>query len=275
MLNVLNLGAGVQSSMILLMSCRGVLPKVDAAIFADTGWEPKRVYDNLDWLIQQGTDAGIPVYKLPPARDLREDLLAGDGRRFITIPLRTIDESGKRGILRRQCTREFKITPIEQFIRRKLLGLAPRKHASVNSVRQWFGISADEASRMTLAKVRWKTHVYPLCGVPEDMLSAPMTRLMCYEWLAKHYPGREFPRSACIGCPFRSDSEWRDLRAHDEEEWRQAVEFDKKIRNHGGYKGMRSTQFVHRSYSPLQTVDMGADDGQFDWGNECAGVCGV
>ena len=36
-LNVLSLGAGVQSSTLLLMSCRGVLPKLDAAIFADTG----------------------------------------------------------------------------------------------------------------------------------------------------------------------------------------------------------------------------------------------
>lgn len=35
MLRVLSLGAGVQSSVLLLMSCRGELPKLDAAVFAD------------------------------------------------------------------------------------------------------------------------------------------------------------------------------------------------------------------------------------------------
>lgn len=37
MLKVLSLGAGVQSSTLLLMACEGELP-IDAAIFADTGF---------------------------------------------------------------------------------------------------------------------------------------------------------------------------------------------------------------------------------------------
>ena len=41
-LRILSLGAGVQSSAVLLMSCDGVLPKLDCAIFADTGWEGRR-----------------------------------------------------------------------------------------------------------------------------------------------------------------------------------------------------------------------------------------
>lgn len=40
LLKVLSLGAGVQSSALLLMSCRGVLPRIDAAVFADTRFEP-------------------------------------------------------------------------------------------------------------------------------------------------------------------------------------------------------------------------------------------
>ena len=35
---VLSLGAGVQSSTMAIMSAKGVLPKVDCAIFADTGY---------------------------------------------------------------------------------------------------------------------------------------------------------------------------------------------------------------------------------------------
>ncbi len=50
MIEVLNLGAGVQSSAVLLMSIEGVLPKLDCAVFADTRWEPPAVYKQLDWL---------------------------------------------------------------------------------------------------------------------------------------------------------------------------------------------------------------------------------
>ncbi|WP_328973307.1 hypothetical protein [Streptomyces sp. NBC_00239] len=38
---ILSLGASVQSSVLLCLSAKGILPRVDVAIFADTGWEPK------------------------------------------------------------------------------------------------------------------------------------------------------------------------------------------------------------------------------------------
>jgi len=64
----------VQSSTVLLMSCRGLLPKLDCAIFADTGWEPKAVYENLAWLEQEAAKSGIPVYRVT-AGNLRKDAL--------------------------------------------------------------------------------------------------------------------------------------------------------------------------------------------------------
>ena len=42
-LRILSLGAGVQSTVLALMACDGTLPGLDAAIFADTGWEPPAV----------------------------------------------------------------------------------------------------------------------------------------------------------------------------------------------------------------------------------------
>lgn len=61
-LRILSLGAGVQSSTILLMSCKGILPQLDAAIFADPQWEPAHVYKHLWWLCEQANLARIPVY---------------------------------------------------------------------------------------------------------------------------------------------------------------------------------------------------------------------
>src|SRR5689334_17122967 len=128
-LKVLSLGAGVQSTTLLLMSCQGILPRLDAAIFADTQWEPPAVYEHLSWLEEQAAAAGIPVHRVT-AGNLRQHTLEGfvrgsakDGERYATMPLHVISPAGTTGMIRRQCTREYKIVPIERFIRRELLGL--------------------------------------------------------------------------------------------------------------------------------------------------------
>ena len=46
---ILSLGAGVQSSTMALMADQGAFgEKPTAAIFADTGWEPRPVIDHLN-----------------------------------------------------------------------------------------------------------------------------------------------------------------------------------------------------------------------------------
>lgn len=57
---------------------------------------------------------------------------------------------GLNGILPRACTSEYKIEPIEQCIKREILGLQPKQKISTKDgivVNQWFGISNDELRR--------------------------------------------------------------------------------------------------------------------------------
>ena len=59
-LRVLSLGAGVQSTVMALMTMTGeIKDKPDCAIFSDTGAEPKNVYEHLEWLTKQ---LDYPVY---------------------------------------------------------------------------------------------------------------------------------------------------------------------------------------------------------------------
>lgn len=87
---VLSLGAGVQSSVLLLMSARGLLPRLDAAVFADTKWEPRAVYEHLDWL---EAEAGVPLVRTDNGRSLKQDTIDGvnnSGRKgYAMIPLYT------------------------------------------------------------------------------------------------------------------------------------------------------------------------------------------
>lgn len=298
MLQVLSLGAGVQSSVVLLMSHKGVLPKLDAAIFADTQWEPKAVYEHLKWLagvdwetwepssgvkrwraipgIYNGGEAAMPVYVVT-AGDLREHATIGrlmpDGRRhWLNIPLyiEGAKSDGSRGIVRkRECTRDYKIRPIERCIR-TMLGLKKGQRWPTEAVvEQWFGISADETQRMRTPKRAATTYRYPL------VFDLGMRRSDCIAWAARHYPGRTFPRSACIGCPYHQNDEWHKVRT-DPEEWADAVAADEAIRHRPKRRG---TGYMHLSYVPLTIADLSFDPPAPDeprlFRHECMGMCGV
>ena len=96
-LRILALGAGVQSSTLLLMSLAGELPCLDAAIFADTQFEPQAVYDHLARLERVAHAAGVPVYRVT-AGSLRDDAL-DPTRHHATLPLFVAhpDGRGRRG----------------------------------------------------------------------------------------------------------------------------------------------------------------------------------
>lgn len=84
-LRVLSLGAGVQSTTLALLAVEGVLPTPDAAIFADTGWEPKAVYEHLARLTRVLDAAGIPTHRVRRG-NIRDDHL-DPGSPFSSMPL--------------------------------------------------------------------------------------------------------------------------------------------------------------------------------------------
>lgn len=276
---VLNLGAGVQSTTLALLAVHGYIPRPHCAVFADTGWEPAEVYRHLGWLGGVLDEVGIPLFRVS-AGDLRDDALrsqvAGEatgGSRWASLPYFTLSPSGSQGMIRRQCTSEYKIAPIDRFVRRAVLGLAPRERApKALSVENWLGISWYELQRQKSQTEPWRSFRHPLCGDPSPSTGPDKWRRFdCLEWLGEHYPGRTVPRSACVGCPFHSDAEWRHLKESSPAEFEEACRFDEAIRD---CAGMRGKIFLHRSRMPLREVDF-SDDQLGLWGDECAGVCGV
>ena len=268
MKRVLSLGAGVQSSTVLMLSEHGEIDRFDCAIFADTGWEPRAVYEWLDWL---ETQTSIPVHRVQHG-NIRDDAAvskvrgkAEEGKRWASMPLFVLQPNGMKGQIKRQCTAEYKIKPIERFIRREVLGLKPYARAPVGAVEQSFGISTDEMRRVRFSRDHWKTHRYPL-------IDLGMSRSDCLAWWGERSLP-EPPRSACIGCPYHSDFEWRSLPP---EEFEDACQLDDAIRNIGG---MRGQVFLHASRQPLRNVDFSTDveqgQGLLFPPNECDGMCGT
>ena len=112
--HIISLGAGVQSTVMYLMAALGHLePTPEAAVFADTRWEPAHVYQHLSWLESLGLT--IPIVRVSAA-DLYQN--TWDGARvktglkypFTDIPAFTRHDDGSRGMGPRQCTKNTKLT---------------------------------------------------------------------------------------------------------------------------------------------------------------------
>jgi hypothetical protein len=177
-LRVLSLGAGVQSTTLALMAAHGdVGPMPDCAIFADTGWEPQAVYDHLAWLRSPNV-LPFPVH-IVSAGDMRADLLkAASGQRWTSIPAFTRSVARGRvtvGMIRRQCTKDYKIVPIRRKVR-ELAGLTRRRSPDFPVVEQWIGISSDEVVRMKPSFETWQVNRWPL-------VEQRMSRQACLRWM--------------------------------------------------------------------------------------------
>jgi len=267
--NVLSLGAGVQSSTLALMAAQGeITPMPDCAVFADTQGEPKAVYDWLDWLEKQ---LPFPVFRVTSG-SLEEYSTTvkpnKNGRLYCNGGVPAVALDG--GQVMRHCTSNFKIRPIYKFLKERFN--VPKGCKEVR-IKQWIGISLDEAHRMKPSRKPWIANVYPL-------IDERISRAHCLEWWKKNNMPQP-PRSACVFCPFHSDQEWLDMRKNYPESWNAAISYERKMRVAYGkqeafkIEGGNDQIFLHRSCVPLEEVVF-KDQYQADlFGNECEGMCGV
>lgn len=278
MKHIISLGAGVQSSTMALMAAHGeITPMPEAAIFADTHHEPKAVYDWLEWLTPK---LPFPVYRVT-AGDLWKAATTvrrtQDGERtYIStgIPIFFTGSEGgelttRKGIGKRQCTRDFKTTIITRTVK-GLVGLKRARKSTPVLATTWIGISADESHRAKPSREPWILKRYPL-------LESDMDRLDCLEWMAdRGYPPP--PRSACIFCPFHDDESWLALAP---EELFRAAAMEKQLQSaYAKASAIDGVPYFHESRVPLLQVKFAPKTKDHRrqrrlFGAECEGMCGV
>lgn len=197
---VLSLGAGVQSTAVLLLSIDGTIDTYDHIVFADTQDEPAAVYEHLERLRREAT-----IDTVTAGRRLSDTV----HDTFMPVPLY---QDGGMG--RRQCSYQYKLRPIRHHLRT----LGTPVDLSVC-------ISTDEYLRAKDADVKWCRNVFPL-------LDLGWSRTDCESYLNDRWPW-PVPRSACVYCPYKSNREWLDLRDNHPTEWAAAVAFDEAARPFG------------------------------------------
>ncbi len=269
-LTTLSLGWGVQSfTLAALEAKRGcacdvcqryaaLFPTpIDLAIHSDTGFERQETYDFCNewtpWLVENG----VPVVTVSDkgAQFILKKSSTSEGY-YTLMPVFTLDDTGKRGQLRRQCTSRWKIEPLHKWLGQELKrrGIAKRDGVVV----QYLGISMDEWQRMKDSPVAWIRNVYPL-------IDLRMSRADCIRWLEAHdlpSPGK----SACDQCPFHSRAYWIQMKRENGASWENAVKADEELRSTG------KDWYLHSDRIPLvEAVKLPGEDGQmwmFDEDNE-------
>ena len=279
--HILNLGAGVQSSCLYLMSIEGLVRQFDAAIFADTQEEPAAVYRHLEWL---KTMAGLPIIVTTLGK-LGDDIRSGKRTRnrkarFVSIPAFTL-KGDDRGRIKRQCSTEYKIDAIHRAIRSEILHLGYRQRPPKDVVvHQYFGISLDEKSRASRIWERYYVTGESRYPPHFPLIEKQMTRANCIDFLQARVP-HEVPRSACVFCPLHTDTEWLRLKEAGGADWARALEIDQLLREKDAILNRDSDQvmYLHPDCKPLTQIEftsrVNAKELQLGFGIECLGVCGV
>ena len=272
-LTALSLGGGVQSTVLALLLDRGLLPGYplpDVAIFADTQWEPRAVYDNIEWLKSQ---LSYPIV-VATAGDLRQ----------ATHEFRTPHR--QYGIYRPAAVHRWRSdeTPMHSTLQNRADPEGSQRVLRVaGPSATGASIHGDQCGRGAAIKDsrhRWITHDYPLAY-------EGWRRTDCARWFAREYPGRTLSRSACVGCPFRSAGELVAVSKSDPDLFADACELDEKLRAMMLTRPERRVHgpvYLHRRPKPLaqavalDTVEIESQV-RFDlgdsWGDECEGQCGV
>jgi len=297
-MQIISLGAGVQSSTLSLMAARGeITPMPDAAIFSDTKAEPKAVYEWLGWLEKQ---LPFPVYRVSKG-DLAADGLVvhtskKSGKTYIKslIPAFTLQPDGKRGLLGRKCTADYKvkaiISKIRELVTDSAIGEWRKKHKeasralskwdSENTIIKAFNKGKPKSERkMFLMRPDWAWEecqsdalAVSWIGISYDeshrmkdskvswirnewqLVTRALTRDACIRWMAKN-GFPEPPRSACRFCPFHSDDEWIRLRDNEPEEFDMAVEYEKKLQDSASRQvALTGIPFLHGDCIALDKV---------------------
>ena len=234
MQHFISLGLGVQSTTMFYMAALGEIePRPKAAIFADPGSEREQSYVTLGHLQEYGDKVGIPVYVVRQG-NLFEEMISDGSSGRAPLYIRRMD--GELGMLSRQCTNNYKILPINRLLRSHFGASAKSPIVS------WVGISVDEAQRMRPSRTKYQILRYPL-------IERRITRSGCYHWLKDN----NFPipvSSACIGCPYLSDSDFAKL-TNAEVEY--LAEWEDRLHQRFKSKDDRlENAYIHRSARPFR-----------------------
>lgn len=267
---VLSFGGGTQSTHLFEDHLQRKV-HYDFVIMSDTGAEPEFIHNQVKWWQQRQKELGnttpfIITNHNKMKKGLEEMLFRFLYTNYQSLKLPVfcskVDENGSEkavGLLRRQCTEDFKIVPVKQTVRQlilKDLGLESNKIIPKNvAVIIDIGFSLDEINRINGyvgPDFKYMYKAYPL-------VEANLTTNDSIKFLKDN--GFPCKRSRCYLCPFNCEKkeigmDWTEIIDEEPLSFLKACWFDEMIREvqSAGTKVINSIPYLHHSRKPLKDV---------------------
>lgn len=210
MTTVWSFGGGTQSAAIAVMVLRGILPKPDLIVMADTSREVTETWEYLERIIRPALSKIDREVHIVPHTYAYWDIVKGK-KGDILLPAFT-RQNGRVGKLPTFCSNEWKRRPIQRWL----------KEHGVDDCDVWLGMSTDEMERMKVSDLAWYRHSYPLVEM------VPMHRHECVA-VVEQYDWPMPPKSRCWMCPNMSPHSWRKLKNEYPTDFAKAVALEKEI----------------------------------------------
>jgi hypothetical protein len=241
---IFSYGGGVQSTAALVLAEQGRID-FNAFVFCNVGEDSENsgTLTYIKDIVRPFVDRSrhLTLYELQRKRHGKDDTILGNllsSNRSIGIPVYM--SNGAPG--NRSCTYDYKVMVVDQFLR--------KRGGKVFGAIVGLGISLDEFQRCTTKyNNKWKTLVYPL-------IDLRLTRLDCMHIIED--AGLPVPpKSSCWFCPFHSMSVWQEMREHQPEQFKKAVDLEQTINNRRANLG-KDRVWLSRKLKPLPmaTTDM-------------------
>lgn len=257
-MKILSCGAGMQSTALALMSCANKLlhegrykkfdfqytnqvPIYDAILFCNLGLEPSWVMNQV-YFIQQACEwAGIPFYILKS--NLFEDYMNDFGKkRVVSIPFWSVDETGKKGKMMRNCTLDYKITLMQNFVRWNLLGYKKGQRTKPEDLKaheMHLGFSKEEQRRCNENPHKMFVNYFPLVEMGVE-------RKDNYAYIRDVW-GLETKASACTFCPFHRNYFFQYIKKNNSDQYDDLIEFDNMLEQEQPNTKIKSKLYISRS----------------------------
>lgn len=244
----------MQSTALALMACENaarddnpfpLVPVYDAVLFCDLGFEPPWVKQQMEFTRKECHKAGIffEVLEAPLYRDFMRNF--GE-RRTISIPWWTVDSSGHKSKMPRNCTIDYKVEVISKYVRWELLGYRKGQRLRPEDRKaheMHMGFSAEE-------KNRCKESLSPMFINRFPLVDMGLVRADNYAYIRDRW-GLETKASACTFCPFHKNYFFQYLEQNDHKTYMQLLEVDKLLRDKTPKPPMESDLFISRSRKRL------------------------
>ena len=207
----ISFSGGVESSTMCVL-----FGKTADAIFADTGWEHREIYDRIDFVQERVREIHKNNFTVHKIKGKMKHL----GVEYNTLQDYIRASRFYPSPMARYCTRAFKIVPIDRFLK------------DAGDVELMIGLNYDERERTgnhgLMPNIKYS---YPL-------IENKVTRSACISILGKAGLEPKFPpymmRGGCVGCFYKSKKEFYAMAQLSADEFKEVEDIEKDIQDERG-----------------------------------------